>query len=73
VTVSELVNRILHLMGSTLQPEVRAEAKHEIVEQFLDAGKAKRMLGWAPMFSLDDGLRRTIAWYRESLAEEIAA
>jgi CDP-glucose 4,6-dehydratase len=73
VTVIELVNRILQLMGSTLQPDVRAEAKHEIIEQFLDAGKAKRMLGWAPMFSLDDGLRRTIAWYRESLAEEIAA
>jgi CDP-glucose 4,6-dehydratase len=73
VTVGELVDRILRLMGSSLQPDIRSEAKHEISEQFLDAGKAKRMLGWTPMFSLDEGLRRTIAWYRESLAQEMAA
>jgi CDP-glucose 4,6-dehydratase len=73
VAVIEVVNRILRLMGSALQPDIRAEAKHEILEQFLDASKAKRMLGWVPMFSLDEGLRRTIAWYRESLAEDVAA
>jgi CDP-glucose 4,6-dehydratase len=73
VTVIDLVDRILRLMGSTLQPDIRAEAQHEITEQFLDAGKAKRMLGWAPIFSLDEGLRRTIAWYRESLTEDVAA
>ena len=73
VTVIELVNRILRLMGSSQQPDIRAEAQHEIPQQFLDAGKAKRMLGWAPIFSLDEGLRRTIAWYRESLSQDVAA
>ena len=73
VTVIELVNRILRLMGSSEQPDIRAEAQHEIPQQFLDAGKAKRMLGWAPIFSLDEGLRRTIAWYRESLSQDVAA
>jgi CDP-glucose 4,6-dehydratase len=67
LTVSELVERILGLMGSDLVPEVRGEATQEIHAQFLDASKARSTLGWAPLFSLDEGLERTIAWYRESL------
>jgi CDP-glucose 4,6-dehydratase len=69
LTVSELVERILGLMGSDLVPEVRGEATHEIPAQFLDASKARSILGWAPLFSLDEGLERTIAWYREALGE----
>jgi len=67
LTVSELVERILGLMGSDLVPEVQGEASHEIPAQFLDASKARGILGWAPLFSLDEGLERTIAWYREAL------
>jgi CDP-glucose 4,6-dehydratase len=67
LTVSELVERILGLMESDLVPEVLDEATHEIPAQFLDASKARSILGWAPLFSLDDGLERTIAWYREAL------
>jgi CDP-glucose 4,6-dehydratase len=67
LTVSGLVERILGLMGSDLVPEVRGEATHEIPAQFLDASKARSILGWTPLFSLDEGLERTIAWYREAL------
>jgi CDP-glucose 4,6-dehydratase len=64
LTVLELVQRILTLMGSELQPDVRSEAMNEILHQYLSAAKARRMLGWRPLLSLDEGLRRTIAWYR---------
>jgi CDP-glucose 4,6-dehydratase len=64
VTVLELVRRILALMDSTLEPEVRNEASNEIRHQYLSAAKARRLLGWGPQFSLDEGLTRTIAWYR---------
>ena len=67
LTVSELVARILALMGSDLVPDVRNEASHEIPAQFLDAAKARATLGWAPLYSLDEGLERTIAWYRDAL------
>jgi CDP-glucose 4,6-dehydratase len=45
-----------------------AEAPHEIQDQYLDSSKAKRVLGWAPRYSLREGLRETIAWYWEFLS-----
>ena len=68
VTVLDLVKRILCAMHSTLEPDVRNEASNEIRHQYLSAARARTLLGWAPLFSLDQGLERTIAWYREYLA-----
>ena len=67
VTVLELVERILVLMGSGLQPDVRDEASNEIRYQYLSAEKARQVLGWKHIFSLEDGLRRTIRWYENYL------
>jgi CDP-glucose 4,6-dehydratase len=68
LTVSAIVGKVLAAMKSSFEPEVRNVATNEIREQYLDATKAKRDLGWSPMFSLDEGLHRTIAWYRDFLA-----
>lgn len=70
VTVLDLVQAILNLMGSDLTPEIRNEATNEIRHQFLSAAKARRVLGWTPLFTLEEGLARTIAWYQEFLARE---
>lgn len=70
VTVLEIVQKILSAMGSGLQPDIRNEASNEIREQVLDAAKARTMLGWSPLFTLDEGLERTIAWYRDFLTTE---
>ena len=67
VTVRDLVDRILKSMNSELEPEVRNEAVNEIREQYLSAAKAREVLGWKPLFTLDEGLCRTIEWYREFL------
>ena len=68
VTVLQIVERLLNLMGSTLQPEVRNETTNEIRKQYLSAEKARRVLGWQPLFTLDEGLRRTIDWYKAFFA-----
>jgi len=65
VTVLELVERLLTLMDSDLEPEVRNEASNEIRHQYLSAAKARKLLGWQPSFSLDEGLRQTIDWYKD--------
>jgi CDP-glucose 4,6-dehydratase len=67
VNVLELTERILRLMDSDLQPDIRNETAGEIRDQYLSAAKAKRVLGWQAEHSLDDGLTRTINWYRDFL------
>ena len=71
VTVLDLVKRILKSMGSDLEPAVRNEAVNEIRHQYLSAEKARRLLGWSPLFTLDEGLRLTIEWYKEFLGTGI--
>ena len=68
VTVLEIVERLLRLMDSPLRPDVRNEATNEIRRQYLSAEKARRVLGWRPLFTLDEGLRRTIEWYKDFFA-----
>ncbi len=76
ITVLEVVENILELMGSDLEPDIRNEASNEIRCQCLSAAKVRRSLGWRPLFSLEEGLQRTIEWYRKFLGvssnEELA-
>jgi len=69
VTVLELVRMILRQMGSELEPRVLNQATNEIREQHLSAEKARRVLGWGPEFTLEQGLERTIEWYRRFFAQ----
>jgi len=67
ISVSDLVDSILEKMRSTLKPEILNQASNEIRHQFLSAERARKELNWKPMFTLEQGLERTIAWYREAL------
>jgi len=73
LSVIEIARCILSLMGSTLEPEIRNEASNEIREQFLNAAKARTVLGWSPHFTIEEGLSRTIAWYRDFLGRQSIA
>ena len=68
VTVLQLVDKMLKKMGSSLTPDVRNEASNEIRNQYLSADKARRVLNWAPAYTLDEGLEQTIGWYTKFLA-----
>ena len=68
VTVLDLVGKILTLMDSPLEPDVRNEASNEIRHQYLSAAKARQMLNWQPLFTLDSALAQTIDWYRKFLS-----
>lgn len=67
LTVLELVEKILLLMKSELKPEILNQANNEITEQYLSSEKARKILNWKPVFSLDEGLEKTINWYRDFL------
>jgi CDP-glucose 4,6-dehydratase len=68
ISVLGLVQRILEQMGSALKPDCRNQANNEIRCQYLSAEKAREVLGWRPLYTLCEGLGKTIAWYREFLA-----
>ena len=67
VTVLQLVEKILALMNSSLKPVIKNNVSAEILHQYLSAAKARTLLGWAPRYTLDEGLREAIAWYTEFL------
>ena len=69
IPVLDLVTKIVCQMGSTLTPDVRNDATNEIRAQYLSAERARRMLKWAPLFNLDEGLGRTVSWYKEFLVQ----
>lgn len=64
-TVKEVVYLILKLMDSKLEPEILNVAKNEIPYQHLSAAKARSILNWKPRYTLEEGLRETIDWYKE--------
>jgi CDP-glucose 4,6-dehydratase len=71
VTVSEIVGKILRLMSSPFEPDIRNEVSNEIRHQYLSAAKARNLLGWSPLYTLDQGLDKTVEWYEKFLAVEM--
>lgn len=70
ISVLEMVEKIIALMEQgNIAPEVLGIAKNEIIHQSLSAEKARKMLNWAPTYTLDEGLERTIEWYKNYFEE----
>ena len=64
ISVLDLVRAIQRLMNcESLIPDVRGTATGEIRDMYLCAAKARELLGWRARYSLEAGLRETIAWY----------
>ncbi len=55
-----------------VEPRILNEAVSEIRDQYLDASRARDILGWQPTVGLVSGLDRTYSWYRNTLADNRA-
>lgn len=65
ISVRALVEKIGTLTGRGIPIRtVSEERKSEILDQYVSWEKARRVLGWNPKMTLDEGLNRTIAWYK---------
>ncbi len=68
-TALEVVQTIIRVSEHPhLEPLILDEVRNEIRDEYLSADKAKRCLGWQPQDSLESGLVKTMAWYRNFLA-----
>lgn len=65
--VLEVVELICRLAGTGVTPEIRGAGvpAGEIDRQWVDHSKLSELTGWQPSVTLEEGLRRTIEWYRE--------
>ena len=73
-TVLDVVQKILRVMQKQdLTPTILNEASEEIPDQYLDCSKARRILGWAPRFTFESGLRETIPWYEAHVGRRMPA
>ena len=71
ITVLDLTKKILRLMErEDLEPIILNEAKSEIKHQYLSAERARKILAWHPHYTLEEGLKQTIAWYEEFFGKD---
>lgn len=72
VTIHQLASDIVRLAGSDSTIEHVVWDHPDVELRVPDIRKAKELLGYAPRVELEEGLRRTIAWYRGAMAGDAA-
>ncbi|MCC7410761.1 MAG: NAD-dependent epimerase/dehydratase family protein [Gammaproteobacteria bacterium] len=68
VTTYNLAKMVLVAAGSDSQMRYRKMGFQDVALRIPNIDSARRDLGFEPQIELDEGLRRTVAWYREKLA-----
>ena len=65
-SVLEVVRLVCEVAGTDLEPDVRGEGTPagEVGDEHIDSSKLRTATGWAPRVDLEEGLRRTVEWYR---------
>jgi CDP-glucose 4,6-dehydratase len=65
-SVRDVVAAVCRAAGSDVAADIRGTGtpEGEIDRQWVDASRLRALTGWEPRVGLDDGLARTVAWYR---------
>jgi nucleoside-diphosphate-sugar epimerase len=74
ISMNTVIGEIEKDLGKKAQIDQLDFHKADLKETWADIGKAKRLLDWEPKISFEEGISRTISWYRENigLARDIA-
>jgi len=67
IKIKHLVEKVIKCSGRDLAIKHDLSKPTVPTSLFLDCTKAKKELGWTPNYTLDEGLKKTIEWYRENL------
>lgn len=72
IAIGELVEIVLGMMGKKREIEVEDQRirpeKSEVMQLLSDTRLAQALFGWRPRYTLEEGLKETIEWYRENLS-----
>jgi nucleoside-diphosphate-sugar epimerase len=64
ISLNELFTTLRTIIGGTMEPEYLPERAGDVRDSQADIGKAKQILGYTPVVTFEEGLRRTVEWYR---------
>ncbi len=72
VDLNDLVSSINRILGSQLTPQYAPERVGDIKHSCADISKAVTKLGYKPQVGFEEGMARTINWFRQSIMERTA-
>ena len=64
ISLNDLFRSIAKITSATVQPVYAPERAGDVRDSQADITRAEQLLGYRPFVGLDEGLERTIAWYR---------
>ena len=67
LTVLEVVKEISNAAGNKLRYKILDNARYEIKHQYLRSSKSRNVLKWYPRHTFDEGIGKTVKWFRASL------
>lgn len=65
-TINDLLYEIRRITGSQLEPKYESERPGDVRHSRADATRLREDTGFEPEFSVEDGLRRTVEWFRDN-------
>lgn len=64
ISLNQLFRTVRDLVGANVEPKYAEPRTGDVRDSQADISKARRLLGYEPVVSFDEGLKRTVAWYK---------
>ncbi|HXE81404.1 MAG TPA: SDR family oxidoreductase [Vicinamibacterales bacterium] len=68
ISINELFRTMARLVGVSIEPEYVEPRPGDVRDSQADITRARRLLGYEPHVTFEEGLRRTVEWYRAQRA-----
>ena len=64
ISLNDLFRSLARITGRTVQPQYAPGRAGDVRDSQADITRAREILGYQPLVGLDEGLSRTVDWYR---------
>ena len=64
ISLNQLFQAVKDLTGASVEPAYASERAGDVRDSQADISKARRLLGYEPSVTLEQGLEKTVAWFR---------
>ena len=66
VSLNTMISKLEELLGKKAKIDYKPFHVADLMETWADISKAKRLLGWEPQVSLEEGLEKSVQWYLDN-------